>query len=621
MREIGFKSRDAHLDCLCSDVRGNAVILHLFAQLISGISQILIEFELCFQQFCLYFSTPATSTSISSYIYMEGDLSIHIATLIGQIVTAQAKTAALALRFTEQRDFLTSLSEKLETGRGFLAALRLEDPAVTRYCLGRCMRLVRVYTEQLTQGLEVALAARRLKKRYIGEIQIAAAKLRTLLDILPSAAYMRKEDLMSGENTKERLASLGKVVTLFRFGDPVKLAKHVKKMVEAITAGNAFITKAHETPGPARSLTLGLGALYYNLFKKKALFKARVGFANPNVDIAKGIWSLMDSKMVAPVMETLVTGIRTNKRIFVPRISLQEAREEDWEERRFCGKKRQGEERVPIRILADFPISLTEDAPMCAFPVSHKAIFHIHGGGFIAMSSRSHQNYSRRWAKATGAVLFSVDYRLAPEFPFPAALDDVWAAYLWVKTYARSLLGVDISEMVVTGDSAGGNLSCGVVNRAIETGIPGLIPDGVLLTYPALCLDVVRYSPSLELALEDLIVHHTFLRLCLESYIQSAALNPATDYFISPLHTPTANLLRFPALRIMVGNCDPLGDDSWRLVERLYSLGKDVHMTEYEGLPHGFLGFDLPVNGVKETRDAVNQGIAYLQELLHIESS
>lgn len=525
----------------------------------------------------------------------------------------------LALRVPEHREFLISLSEKLETGQGFLSALQLEDPAVNIYCLGRCIGLVRVYTEQLTQELDIACAAKRLKKRYFGEIQIAAAKLNTLVEILAAAACVGKEDLLGGENTKERLAALGRVVTLFRFGDPVKLAKHVKKMVEAVTAGNAFITKAHESPGPARPLTLGLGALYYNIFKKKALFKARVGFANPNVDIAKSIWDLMDSKLLAPVMETLVTGIRTNKRIFVPRVTLQD-REEDWERMRFWVKKRPGEDRVPIRILANFPISLSEEAPIHPSPAPHKAIFHIHGGGFIAMSSRSHQNYTRRWAKEIGAVLFSVDYRLAPEFPFPAALEDVWAAYLWVRTYSRSLLGVDIREIVVTGDSAGGNLACGVVNRAVETDIPGLIPNGALLTYPALYLDVVRYSPSLELALEDLIVHHTFLRLCLQSYIQSSALSPSTDYFISPLQTPTANLLRFPPLRIMVGSCDPLGDECWRLVERLYILGKDVHMTEYEGLPHGFLGFDLPVNGVKETREAVMQGVLYLRELLHIDS-
>ena len=549
-------------------------------------------------------------------IFMESETDLLIGSLISEIATARARSVALAVRYTEQRDFLMSLAETLGAGQEALGGIILEDPSVNRYCLGRCLLLLKIYTEQLIQDLDAAFAATRLKKRHIGEIQIAAAKLNTLWGILGPASHHGQEDLMSGEGAKERLASLGRVVTIYRFGDPVKLSKHVKKMVEAVTAGNAFVTKSYEKTGPTRPLTLGFGALYYNLFKKKALFKARVGFANPNVEVAKSIWNLMDSKLLAPVMETMVTGIQTNKRIYVPRVSLSDLQEAGKDTMKFRLKKKEGEDRVPIRILANFPISLSEDN--CPSPSSHKAIFHIHGGGFIAMSSRSHQNYSRRWAKETGAVLFSVDYRLAPQFPFPAALDDVWSAYLWVRNYSLSLLGIEISEIVVTGDSAGGNLSCGVINRAIESGIPELIPTGALLSYPALCLEVNRYSPSLELALEDLIVHHTFLRLCLQSYVQPPA--SPSDYFISPLHTPTNNLLRFPPLRFMVGNCDPLGDDSWRLVERLYNLGKDVHMTEYDGLPHGFLGFDLPVNGVKETREAVMQGTAYLRELLHLVS-
>ena len=102
---------------------------------------------------------------------MDDDLSVRIATLISQLATTRVKIVTLALRVPEHREFLISLSEKLETGQGFLSALQLEDPAVNIYCLGRCIGLVRVYTEQLTQELDVACAAKRFKKRYFGEIQ------------------------------------------------------------------------------------------------------------------------------------------------------------------------------------------------------------------------------------------------------------------------------------------------------------------------------------------------------------------------------------------------------------------------------------------------------------------
>lgn len=63
-------------------------------------------------------------------------------------------------------------------------------------------------------------------------------------------------------------------------------------------------------------------------------------------------------------------------------------------------------------------------------------IVHIHGGGFVAMSSRSHQGYTRKWANALGVPIFSIDYSLAPQHPYPAALDDVWQAYLWIINFA-----------------------------------------------------------------------------------------------------------------------------------------------------------------------------------------
>lgn len=70
-----------------------------------------------------------------------------------------------------------------------------------------------------------------------------------------------------------------------------------------------------------------------------------------------------------------------------------------------------------------------------------EVVIHIHGGGFVSMSSGSHQNYTRRWAKSLKRPVFSIDYRLAPEHPFPAALDDCWQFYNWFLTFSQDLLG------------------------------------------------------------------------------------------------------------------------------------------------------------------------------------
>ena len=80
--------------------------------------------------------------------------------------------------------------------------------------------------------------------------------------------------------------------------------------------------------------------------------------------------------------------------------------------------------------------------PKIVSALGNVIILHIHGGGFIGMSSRSHQSYTRKWAVMLGIPIFSIDYRLAPEFPYPAALDDCWQAYHWLRNNAEEMFGI-----------------------------------------------------------------------------------------------------------------------------------------------------------------------------------
>lgn len=70
-------------------------------------------------------------------------------------------------------------------------------------------------------------------------------------------------------------------------------------------------------------------------------------------------------------------------------------------------------------------------------------ILHVHGGGFISMSSGSHQNYTRMWANILNIPIFSIDYRLAPKYPFPTALNDIWQTYYWFVEYGFAYLGIE----------------------------------------------------------------------------------------------------------------------------------------------------------------------------------
>ena len=90
-------------------------------------------------------------------------------------------------------------------------------------------------------------------------------------------------------------------------------------------------------------------------------------------------------------------------------------------------------------------------------------IVHIHGGGFVSSSSRGHQSYLRKWTKMIpDSVIMSIDYRHAPEFCYPAPLDDVWQGYYWIFTQCWSQLGIQPKTIIVVGDSAGGNFAMGL---------------------------------------------------------------------------------------------------------------------------------------------------------------
>jgi hormone-sensitive lipase len=109
-------------------------------------------------------------------------------------------------------------------------------------------------------------------------------------------------------------------------------------------------------------------------------------------------------------------------------------------------------------------------------------IIHIHGGGFVSMSSSSHENYLRKWCNKLEVPVISIDYRLAPENPYPKALDDVWQAYNWIIESASNEFKIDLNKIILIGDSAGGNLALSLVYLLIIHN--KRLPDALFLAYP-----------------------------------------------------------------------------------------------------------------------------------------
>jgi len=153
------------------------------------------------------------------------------------------------------------------------------------------------------------------------------------------------------------------------------------------------------------------------------------------------------------------------------------------------------------------------------------------------------------------------------------------------------------------GDSAGGNLIAALTIMAIERGYR--VPDGLVMAYPALSVCKSTFTPSLLLAMDDPILPHPFLKMCIESYVGGNDTNnplcdPQTSPYISPAIASDAVLSRFPKTRIMAAANDPLRDESFRFTLRLATLGVDIHLKEYEHMPHGFLNYNMSSMGMKE---------------------
>lgn len=147
-------------------------------------------------------------------------------------------------------------------------------------------------------------------------------------------------------------------------------------------------------------------------------------------------------------------------------------------------------------------------------PPATGLLFHCHGGGFVAQSSKSHEIYLREWAVQLNIPILSIDYSLAPEAPFPRALEEVFYAYCWALQNC-ALLGTTAEKIIFAGDSAGANLNLACALKCIDMGVR--IPDGILLLY---CPTMINFvvSPARMLCLMDPLLPFSFMMGCLRAY-------------------------------------------------------------------------------------------------------
>ena len=205
-----------------------------------------------------------------------------------------------------------------------------------------------------------------------------------------------------------------------------------------------------------------------------------------------------------------------------------------------------------------------------------EALLHLHGGWFNAGSARAYRHLVGHIAAGAGTRAFVPDYRVAPEHPFPAAVDDVLATY-------QGMDDRGIRRIAVTGDSAGGNLalvlaSC-VASKAVSAKAM-LVAAAVLSPVTDLTLSGATYETRAEA--DPLFTKQQVAEL-VHSYLGSADAN---DPLASPLQGRLSGL---PPIRIHVGDDEVLLDDSRRYVERAIAAGVDARLDVWTGMPHGFV--------------------------------
>lgn len=225
---------------------------------------------------------------------------------------------------------------------------------------------------------------------------------------------------------------------------------------------------------------------------------------------------------------------------------------------------------------------------------SGPTLLYLHGGGYFACSPVSHRPITTAFA-SRGMTVFSPDYRLAPEHPFPAAIDDAVAAYRGLVA-----MGIDPAQLVVAGDSAGGGLALAMLLSLRDAG--EVLPAAVMLM-----------SPWTDLAATGASVQRNIRR---EAMFPAEAMARAAEPYLggtdprNPLASPLyASLHGLPPMLIHVGSYEVLLDDSTRLAERTRAAGGSVRLRSWPVVPHVWQMFPF----LPETRQSLDEAADFLR--------
>ena len=240
--------------------------------------------------------------------------------------------------------------------------------------------------------------------------------------------------------------------------------------------------------------------------------------------------------------------------------------------------------RAPLARVEDLRLPGGDGEPRAArlYAPSHACLpvlLYLHGGGFTIGGLETHDSLCRQLALRSGAAVVALDYRLAPEHRFPAAVDDSWAALHWLKAHAGATLGLDGDRLGVGGDSAGGTLAavCALLarDRGLALALQLLITPGTAARAD---------TPSREIFANGFLLDAETIAWSFDNYIDAAQ---RSDWRFAPLLAPDLEGVA-PAC-LVLAECDPLVDEGVAYGDRLRAAGVAVELELARGVTHDFI--------------------------------
>ena len=229
-----------------------------------------------------------------------------------------------------------------------------------------------------------------------------------------------------------------------------------------------------------------------------------------------------------------------------------------------------------------------------------RVILYLHGGGYVVGSLNTHRDLAARLGRASGARVLVIDYRLAPEHPHPAAVDDAVAACRWLRTH-----GIAPARLAIAGDSAGGGLTIATLIALRDLGEP--LPSAAVCFSP--WIDMEATGASMDTNVDDPMLNRKLILHFARFYLGLGTIDPQTP-LAAPLHADLAGL---PPLLIQASRHEVLLDDATRIAEKARRAGVACELDLTDEVPHVWQIF---ASILPEGQQAIDRAGAFLRQRL-----